>query len=67
MGRQKTLWITEECWEKLEQMEGASTSDKVRRSVMAVDAANDALELALRRRIKYLEDKLKSIGWKGDA
>lgn len=67
MGRQKTLWITEECWEKLEQMEGDSTSDKVRRSVMAVDAANDALELALRRRIKYLEDKLKSIGWKGDA
>ena len=67
MGRQKTLWITEECWEKLEQMEGTSTSDKVRRSVMAVDAANDALELALRRRIKYLEDKLKSIGWRGDA
>lgn len=48
-------------------MEGTSTSDKVRRSVMAVDAANDALELALRRRIKYLEDKLKSVGWKGDA
>ena len=67
MGRQKTLWINEECWEKLEQMEGTSTSDKVRRSVMAVDTANDALELALRRRIKYLEDKLKSIGWKGDA
>jgi len=34
---------------------------------MAVDVANDALELALRRRIKYLEDKLHRAGWKGDS
>jgi len=66
MGRQKTLWIDEECWTKLEQMEGDSVSDKVRRCIKQADTANDALQQALRRRIKYLEDKLKSVGWKGD-
>ena len=66
MGRQKTLWIDEECWAKLEQMEGESVSDKVRRCIKQSDTANDSLEQALRRRIKYLEEKLKSVGWKGD-
>ena len=66
MGRQKTLWIDEECWAKLEQMEGTSVSDKVRRCIKSADSATDALEQALRRRIKFLEDKLKSVGWKGD-
>lgn len=66
MGRQKTLWIDEECWAKLEQMEGDSVSDKVRRCIKQADTATDALEQALRRRISYLEAKLKSVGWKGD-
>tara|TARA_R100000951_G_C2642116_1_gene181302 strand:+ start:1252 stop:1452 length:201 start_codon:yes stop_codon:yes gene_type:complete len=66
MGRQKTLWIDEECWAKLEQMEGDSVSDKVRRCIKQADSATDALEQALRRRISYLEAKLKSVGWKGD-
>ncbi|GAI72608.1 unnamed protein product [marine sediment metagenome] len=66
MGRQKTLWIDEDCWSKLERMEGDSVSDKVRRCIKQADTATDALEQALRRRIKYLEDKLKSVGWKGD-
>lgn len=67
MGRQKTLWIDEECWAKLEQMEGDSVSDKVRRCIKQADTATDALEQALRRRILYLEAKLKSVGWKGDG
>jgi len=67
MGRQKTLWIDEECWAKLEQMEGDSVSDKVRRCIKQADTATDALEQALRRRISYLEAKLKSVGWKGDG
>ena len=66
MGRQKTLWIDEDCWAKLEQMEGDSVSDKVRRCIKQADIATDSLEQALRRQIKRLEDKLKSVGWKGD-
>ena len=65
MGRQKTLWIDEECWAKLEQMEGDSVSSKVRRAIKMVDVANDAKEMALRKQIKHLEGILKSVGWKG--
>lgn len=66
MGRQKTLWIDEECWKKLEDMEGSSVSDKVRQCIKAHDVATGALEEALRRRIAFLSDKLKQAGWKGD-
>jgi len=65
MGRQKTLWIDEECWAKLEQMEGDSVSSKVRRAIKTVDVANDAKEMALRKQIERLERILKSVGWKG--
>ena len=65
MGRQKTLWIDEECWAKLEQMEGDSVSSKVRRAIKRIDVANDAKEMALRKQIERLERILKSVGWKG--
>ena len=65
MGRQKTLWIDEECWAKLEQMEGDSVSSKVRRAIKMVDVADDAKEMALRKQIERLESILKSVGWKG--
>ena len=65
MGRQKTLWIDEECWAKLEQMEGDSVSSKVRRAIKMIDVADDAKEMALRKQIERLERILKSVGWKG--
>ena len=65
MGRQKTLWIDEECWAKLEQMEGDSVSSKVRRAIKMVDVADDAKVMALRKQIERLEGILKSVGWKG--
>ena len=65
MGRQKTLWIDEETWAKLEQMEGDSVSGKVRRAIKMVDQTDDALQMALRRQIKRLEGILKSVGWQG--
>jgi hypothetical protein len=65
MGRQKTLWIDEECWAKLEQMEGDSVSSKVRRAIKMVDRTDDAVEMALRKQIERLEGILKSVGWKG--
>lgn len=37
MGRQKTLYIDEACWEKLEQMGDDPLSHKVRRCIMQHD------------------------------
>ena len=67
MGRQKTLWIDEDCWKKLEAMEGDSVSDKVRRCINQVDVSDDARVQSLKKRIALLEAKLKSVGWKGDS
>jgi len=58
MGRQKTLWIDEECWKKLEAMEGTSVSAKVRRCIVAADVGDDARVEALKRQITVLENKL---------
>ena len=66
MGRQKTLWIDEECWEKLEAMDGESVSDKVRRCIKAMDTGQDSLMEAKNRRIAKLTKILKDIGWRGD-
>ena len=66
MGRQKTLWIDEECWEKLQAMEGDSVSDKVRRCIHAIDTSDDARVQSLRKRIDKLTKILKGIGWRGD-
>lgn len=65
MGRQKTLWIDEETWAKLEQMEGDSVSGKVRRAIKMVDQTDDAVQMALRKQIEKLEKILKGIGWQG--
>ena len=65
MGRQKTLWIDEETWEKLEAMEGDSVSGKVRRAIKMVDQNDDAVQEALRKQIKHLKGILKSVGWQG--
>ena len=61
MGRQKTLWIDEECWEKLERMEGDSVSDKVRRCIKSHDVATGALEAALRRQIETLKVEVEEL------
>ena len=65
MGRQKTLWIDEETWAKLEAMEGDSVSGKVRRAIKMVDQTDDAVQMALRKQIDKLEKILKGIGWQG--
>jgi hypothetical protein len=55
MGRQKTLWINEECWEKLMQMEGDSISAKVRTAIMSHELDRESQVNALKRQIKVLE------------
>lgn len=54
MGRQKTLWIDEDCWKKLEMMEGDSISQKVRECINQYDLATGAQIEALRRQIAVL-------------
>jgi len=58
MGRQKTLWIDEDCWKKLESMEGDSISAKVRKCIVEHDVADGARVDALRAQIKYLNEEL---------
>jgi len=65
MGRQKTLWIDEETWAKLEAMEGDSVSGKVRRAIKMVDTTDDAVQMALRKQIENLKAILKGVGWQG--
>ncbi len=60
MGRQKTLWIDEDCWAKLEMMEGDSISAKVRRCIEEHDVADGARVDALKRQIAALERIIES-------
>ena len=59
MGRQKTLWIDEECWKKLERMEGDSISAKVRKCIEMHDVADGARVDALRAQIKFLTSEVE--------
>jgi hypothetical protein len=60
MGRQKTLWIDEDCWRKLEQMEGDSISGKVRTAIMHHKMDQTAQIAALKTQIKILEASLQA-------
>lgn len=58
MGRQKTLYIDEACWQKLEQMGDDPLSHKVRRCIMLHDTAVEARIDALRTQIDHLKQVL---------
>jgi len=66
MGRQKTLWIDEACWEKLEEMGDDPVSAKIRRAIMQHDVnLEDMVQrgldhiLALRKQRDSLKKALK--------
>jgi hypothetical protein len=61
MGRQKTLWIDEDCWAKLEQMEGNSISGKVRNAIMAHELDREAQVAALKRQIAALDGIIEQL------
>ena len=66
MGRQKTLYIDDKCWEKLEAMGNDPLSHKVRRCIMLHDTAVEARIDALRTQIDHLKVVLieaKIDGW----
>lgn len=69
MGRQKTIWIDEETWMKLEMMDGDSISGKIKRCIRSHDLAQEAMEDALRKQIALLKYTLiqnKIQGWWND-
>lgn len=51
MGRQKTLWIDEECWQKLEEMGDEPTSRKIRRAILMLDLDKEEEIRTLRARV----------------
>lgn len=61
MGRQKTLWIDEDCWAKLEQMEGDSISGKVRTAIMAHELDREAQVQALKKQIARLNEMIDTM------
>ena len=73
MGRQKTLWIDEACWEKLEQMGADPVSAKVRRCIMQHDTEVEHIMegalnhiMALKRQVEVLKKALNEAnvpGW----
>lgn len=65
MGRQKTLYIDEACWEKLEQMGDDPLSHKVRRCIMQHDVHMEEMVqrgvdhiMALKTQIDHLKQVL---------
>ena len=61
MGRQKTLWIDEDSWTKLEMMEGDSISAKVRRCITEYDVADGARVDALKRQLAALKLQVEAL------
>jgi hypothetical protein len=61
MGRQKTLYIDEACWEKLEEMEGDSISHKVRKCIMQYDLDFELAIVVQQRRIAALKTQIESL------
>lgn len=61
MGRQKTLWIDEDCWRKIEQMEGESISGKVRTAIMSHELDREAQVQALKKQIDLLNEMIDTM------
>lgn len=61
MGRQKTLWIDEECWEKLEEMGDEPTSRKIRRCILMLDLDKEEEICTLRVRVNALRAQINAL------
>lgn len=61
MGRQHTTWISDETWEKLENIKGDSVSEKIRNAIEQVDPDREMLINAEMRRLSRLVDAMKRI------
>lgn len=61
MGRQHTTWISDETWNKLENIKGDSVSKKIRNAIDQVDPDREMLINAEMRRLSRLVEAMKRI------
>lgn len=61
MGRQHTTWISDETWNKLENIKGDSVSEKIRNAIEQVDPDREMVINAEMRRLSRLVEAMKKI------
>ena len=61
MGRQHTTWISDETWERLQNIGGDSVSKKIANAVKAHDPDNQMLINAKMRQLEAAKDALRNI------
>ena len=61
MGRQHTTWISDETWNKLENIKGDSVSEKIRNAIDQADPDREMLINAEMRRLSRLVEAMKKI------
>lgn len=61
MGRQHTTWISDETWDRLENIEGDSVSKRIANAVKQADPDREMVINAEMRRLSRLVDAMKNI------
>jgi len=61
MGRQHTTWISDETWDRLQNIKGDSVSNRIANAVEQADPDREMIIKAEMRRLERLVDAMKSI------
>lgn len=61
MGRQHTTWISDETWDRLDNIEGDSVSKRIANAVKQADPDREMVLNAEMRRLARLVDAMKNI------
>ena len=61
MGRQHTTWISDETWDRLQNIEGDSVSKRIANAVKQADPDREMVLNAEMRRLARLVDAMKNI------
>ena len=61
MGRQHTTWISDETWDRLQNIEGDSVSKRIANAVKQADPDREMLIKGSMRRLQRLVDAMKNI------
>jgi hypothetical protein len=61
MGRQHTTWISDETWDRLQNIEGDSVSKRIANAVEQADPDREMLINAEMRRLSRLVEAMKTI------
>lgn len=61
MGRQHTTWISDESWDKLQNIDGDSVSERIRNAIEQADPDREMVFKAKLRQLGRAKDALKRI------